>query len=216
MVIGDDIVMKCAVCGLFIKKPTMLSGNSIGAIQWTDGKMITPMLLDDPWLIACPHCQTLLWINELAVVGRHSSPLDCELFPNAEYYRRPSFRQLVLLLQAGTGSQEKERHARLQLWWSGNDARRRPSSKAPGLSGRETANLTELARMFDEENPADLFFKGEAMRELGRFAEAQALLERCEASNAVKTLLRLVERGETRVKVLWRGFGVPVPAEEEE
>ena len=66
---GPTIIRKCSACVKHITQDTIGSGNTFGARFWTDGKRDAPMLPDQPWLIRCPHCATLIWIDEQEQVG---------------------------------------------------------------------------------------------------------------------------------------------------
>jgi hypothetical protein len=55
MQFGTTIIKKCLECSGLIKEYTIMSGNTFGAIFWTDGKRDAPMLPDLPWLVKCPH-----------------------------------------------------------------------------------------------------------------------------------------------------------------
>ena len=65
MIPGPTTIKKCSECSGLIKENSILSGNTVGAKYWTDGKGYAPMLPDWFWLVKCPHCHNLLWINEL-------------------------------------------------------------------------------------------------------------------------------------------------------
>jgi hypothetical protein len=45
-------------------RPSCAEGNTIGAIYWTDGKREAKMLPNHPWLVKCPVCSRLFWVDE--------------------------------------------------------------------------------------------------------------------------------------------------------
>ena len=57
------IVRECPHCKAHVVQEETVSGNTIGASYWTDGKREAKMLPDHPWLAKCPVCA---W----AVLGR--------------------------------------------------------------------------------------------------------------------------------------------------
>jgi hypothetical protein len=72
MMPGPTLIRRCSLCLKLFLQETISSGNTFGASWWTDGKMEAPMLPDEPWLVKCPHCGALLWIDEQEEVGNFS------------------------------------------------------------------------------------------------------------------------------------------------
>ena len=75
MILGPTLIKKCSTCGQLIEEWTIMSGNEIGAVYWTDGEYFAMMLPDLPKLVKCPRCKELFWISELELLGekdRHS------------------------------------------------------------------------------------------------------------------------------------------------
>lgn len=71
---GKSIVRACPSCGQEVIESTTLSGNTFGALFWTDGKCEAPMLPDMPWLVKCPGCEAPLWIDEATKLGEIDWP----------------------------------------------------------------------------------------------------------------------------------------------
>lgn len=69
MIAGRTHIRECSLCGKYIKQQTFVSGNTLLARFWTDGKIEGPMLPNEPRLVKCPHCGALIWINEQKYVG---------------------------------------------------------------------------------------------------------------------------------------------------
>jgi len=182
-------------------------------ILWTDGKISYCDRIADPELVLCPHCRGLLWVSELECHGKiHGLWQRWEGGGKLACYREPGVRDYTDLLEQGAGSKVKEHYARLALWWARNDARRRPSSKAPGPGFRERTNMTALAELLDEADACHRVVKAELMRELGLLEGARALL----ATPLDPTLLELahaigalVAVGDTRVAEVGTGGGPP-------
>jgi hypothetical protein len=61
---GPDIVRECPKCRVPLLQHTISSGNTFGAQFWTDGLILAPMLPDQPWLVKCPNCGTLLQFSQ--------------------------------------------------------------------------------------------------------------------------------------------------------
>lgn len=64
MLPGPKIIRKCSKCKNLVQQETLMSGNTLGARYYTDGKMEAPMLPYLQYLIKCPHCNYLIWINK--------------------------------------------------------------------------------------------------------------------------------------------------------
>jgi len=62
------IVRECPHCKAHVVQEDTLSGNTINAKFYTDGKREAKMLPDYPWLAKCPACQGLFWVDEAVEV----------------------------------------------------------------------------------------------------------------------------------------------------
>jgi hypothetical protein len=149
---GPTYIKNCPECSCKLEEPTWLSGNTIGAIHWTDGKTEAPMLPDLPQLVMCPDCDAFLWLANLEVVGdletmerkiRESlGPLW--LADDVETRRRkwhegnlnryatksaaiPAFSDYIEYLSTNDLTPKLERYIRTLAWWAGNDQRRERS-----------------------------------------------------------------------------------------
>lgn len=170
------MIRECSACAKHIMENTLGSGNTIGARFWTDGKRVAPMLPDSPWLVKCPHCKTLVWIDEQRKVGEVppwvSAPAE---FPDARPAKTPAFTDYAKFIKAGVRDREHERYVRTRAWWAGNDPRRKDQQPTP-LTDFESQNLRALVKLLDEADGMDRLMKAEALRELGEFAAAEELL----------------------------------------
>ena len=139
MMPGPTLIKKCSACERLIEEETMMSGNTCGAVFWTDGEFDAPMLPDLPELVKCPFCKALLWIKDLEVVGDAGTNRCCGFVPvkipgldltTAKPYKMPSLKDYLGLLNGGGQSLEREKYLRLRAWHAGND-RRRESEHGP-------------------------------------------------------------------------------------
>src|SRR5262245_39857507 len=69
MMPGPDRIVACPHCNGLAKHLTLLSGNTIGARTWTDGKQLAPMLPRPPAVVKCRHCAECYWLSEAREVG---------------------------------------------------------------------------------------------------------------------------------------------------
>ena len=198
MLPGPVLIKKCSACGGLIEEETLVSGNTCGAVYWTDGEYYALMLPDAPRLVKCPFCRALLWLEELEVVGDDGRNRWDGFVPvvtpgldltTARPYRIPAANDYLRLLKVKTDSDEKELYLRLRAWRAGNDRRRRSElgperfrkrKKAPlePLSYAEIKNMKELICILDEQNDEDRLLKAELFRELGFFAQCLNILKK--------------------------------------
>ena len=125
MLPGPTILRECSSCGKHIMQHTIGSGNTFGARFWTDGKRDAPMLPDAPWLMKCPHCDTLVWIDEQRQLGEldpsEARARDTDRSADARSALTPTLEDYAGFLEAGVSDKEKERYVRIRTWWAGND-----------------------------------------------------------------------------------------------
>ncbi len=57
-------IRECLHCKARFVRENTLSGNTINAKHFTDGRTYAPMLSEHPWLAKCPACGGLFWVNE--------------------------------------------------------------------------------------------------------------------------------------------------------
>jgi hypothetical protein len=196
MTLGPTLIKKCSVCWQLIEEWTIMSGNDIGAVYWTDGECFAMMLPDLPKLVKCPRCKELLWISELELLGEkdgHSVFKAREMsnrkedFSGSLSYDDPEAEDYFAMLKKGMSGRAKVFYLRLKGWRAGNDARRE-SAECPGmfktpeggvcppLSNDEIENIHALADMLKGKKHGDRLLKAEIMRELGLFDQALVLL----------------------------------------
>ena len=70
-----DIVIACPYCEAQARVFQLLSGNTMGAITWTDGWMDAPMLPRAPRIARCAACRRIYWVAMAAPLGLASSEL---------------------------------------------------------------------------------------------------------------------------------------------
>ena len=69
MIPGPDVVVAYPRCGGLARYETLLSGNTLGARVWTDGKVEAPMLPRPPEVVRCGHCGGYYWLRQAEKVG---------------------------------------------------------------------------------------------------------------------------------------------------
>jgi hypothetical protein len=199
---GPTEIIACPECGAPATRDTLLSGNTFGARRWTDGKMVAPMLPGPPPLPKCHTCGELYWLEDAEALGeielcRESHDGIDPSWLDAPGLVEPDEADILAALETGLGdTPEREKRARVLAWWRANDAARMPPGMEAwrGAIGPETRrNLEVLVDLFDEEDACERVMKAEALRELGQFDEARALLESADVSGFEDAAARILD-----------------------
>ena len=183
MIPGPYIVIACSNCQALSTFRSLKTGNTFGAVRWTDGKLDAPMLPSRPMVTKCHVCGTIYWVDDARRVGEYefSKPDQSNVDPAWE--EAPKVRDLTedecyQAIDSGLGSTiEKERLLRLITWWRSNDRFR--DSSAPvvqSLDDRRIENMRRLFDLLDTDRVNDRITRAELARELGDFAGAVHLL----------------------------------------
>jgi SAM-dependent methyltransferase len=168
--------MRCPGCSRPLLFHTIASGNNFGGNRWSDGKVVNPMLPDEPWLRASPAEDVIFWADECEQIGVRDGALHPE-WEGAQFAVEPSEAQYIRAIQQGMASQPiKEFYLRQRLWWSGNDRRRYGQLSHP-LEDVHRENLTALEKLFGaNQGHGALIARAEILRELSLFEASTALL----------------------------------------
>ena len=165
------IVRECPHCRVHVVQEETLSGNTIGAKFYTDGKREAKMLPDHPWLAKCPACSGYFWVDEAVEVGA-----GFDAAKGKQQVLAPSEKELLGFLSGPSLPRDKEMFLRVAAWRSANDAWRRNPNATPAFSKDQEQNLKALSEMLDETEPNQRILKAEIARELGEFDECLGLL----------------------------------------
>lgn len=173
---GPDIIRECPKCKTSLVQHTMLSGNTNGAVFWTDGKVDALMFPYMPLLVKCPNCRLVFWIEDAQRLGEKprgkSKEWSSVLEPGL-----PSEDDILRLLSKKSFERNKELYARRTAWWLVNDMFRENESTQINFSTEQIKNLRALADILDERVPEQRIMKSEIYRELGQFQDAIKMLQ---------------------------------------
>ncbi len=198
MIPGPMIIRACPQCDQQIRQTTLTSGNNIGARYWTDGKCDAPMLPDQPWLVKCPSCHKLFWIDEAKEHGEVDPfEYDDKKLSKLIDYEIPTEEDYLKYVSKGNLPEEKERYIRVKAWWIANDSLRevkKPEESNSHFSVQQKDNLVALSNMLNDNSIEDRLMKAEIAREIAMFEEALVLLDYTfpeEYKSAVDTMISL-------------------------
>lgn len=190
MLIGPEKILACPSCAKRVRLFTLVSGNTFGALRWTDGKMSAPMLPEPPSVTRCEGCEAFFWVEDVEVVGeldfgRPGIEEAPEEWTSAPQVRELSADELLEAIASGVArTREEELHLRMLAWWAGNDPVRACSGGesdsrrgAPEQRGSVRENMERLWGLVDPTDLEERLIKAELARELGWYADAIRLLE---------------------------------------
>lgn len=193
---GPDIIRSCPDCKQEIIEETTLSGNTSGRTCWTDGKCQFPYLPDRPWLVKCPKCGLLFWIDQAEKLGERMWR-EKGKWPNAITPNLPTELDYYQFLKKRPIDRKKENYVRRRAWWAMNDQRRTGNQGKPfSISEEATTNLKALSALLDESKQNERIMKAEIARQLGEFDICLGLLKfdfKPNYSKAVGTIRTLAE-----------------------
>lgn len=206
MIPGPDRIIACPHCGFLARQHTLLSGNTFGAIFWTDGKMLAPMLPEFPEITRCAQCAHLYWIEDASVIGeeRYGEPIPAE-WKHAQPVRALTQGEFREAIQMGLGTNaERECYLRLHYWWARNDPLREEETTPapPDYSDWERENFARLQELLDRDAPGERLMLAEIHREIGDFDTALQLVQDIPDSHRrwAETLAEHARRGDRVVR----------------
>jgi hypothetical protein len=198
---GPDLVLACPHCGALARLFTLSSASPIGAVSWTDGYQEAPLSPRQPNLIRCHGCGALYWTVQAREIGMIDPTASAEnrearfadfTSPNPPEEGAPppeawlTAPQMEILDEAGylqairdglAQSPEQELELRVYAWWRGNDRYRKLESPSRHPTSPEAIeNAERLIELATDGEHELVLFRAEALRQLGRFEEAQQSL----------------------------------------
>lgn len=134
MLQGNILLLKCQKCDKHVRVQTLRSGNTFGALEWTDGRVDSPMMprKHDLTFWYCPKCQTFQRVAKMEVIEEADSPLIpgkenkiAELWDEAYEMQEPGWRQYLDGIEQWKTKTQKdpdlETHIRILSWRRYND-----------------------------------------------------------------------------------------------
>jgi hypothetical protein len=203
---GPTIIRECPTCSQYIKQVTLESGNMVGARFWTDGKMDAPMMPEQPWLVKCPSCKSLFWVDKAKQLAELEPLANVKKeFSDALVYEHLTETDYLKFLQKKNISKKKEEYVRIRAWWCSNDSMRYekpPQGFKVVFSKDQEDNISELYELLDEKDQNQRIMKAEIARERSMFDEAISLLEYKFSKGFDKAVSVIRERCKSRSAVV--------------
>jgi hypothetical protein len=214
MKLGPNQIVACPHCGALAHYRTLVSGNTLGAEGWTDGRQYAPMMVEPPAVVKCHACAKCYWLADAEEIGvverdfRAKEPVP-EAWRNAAEVKEPNPDEYLDAIEAGLakdGAQEKS--LRLLAWWRSNDAARgwpfvREDTPVASPDGVRR-NLERMLDLLTDDNDNDRLMRAEVLRELGEFAAAEQALREVSTDLrwVVEQIRSLCAAKDTRVRML--------------
>ena len=174
MIPGPTNIKSCPSCTNLILERTYVSWNTFGSVVWCDGKEEGPMLPEDHWLVKCPHCGDIGWIDGMELI-KEIQPHEENTVGNAMSSQEPTFKEYLSFIEHSKPKPEKEHYIRIKAWHKGNN-KRRVNNKELSPPSIEAENLRALQKLLDISIPEDRIMMAEICRELSEFSTALKLL----------------------------------------
>lgn len=179
MLPGPELVYKCPNCDNLIKNGSLMSGNTIGALIFSDGKRIAPMLPEFPDLTICKKCDHIFWLSKLKEIGsfnwgqnfQEQNVDDAEFLTIDEYFRA---------LELGVPDNiEEEIFIRQRILWTFND-RVRDGEKlfnSENDNAKWKSNIDRLITILDKDEIDNKIMIAELNRALGNFDKCLTIID---------------------------------------
>ncbi len=180
MLPGPNYIYKCPNCGNLISKGSLMSGNTISAKLYSDGKRIAPMLPEFPNITKCKKCDNIFWLSKLKEIGTYEwgdnknsnwQNADCAEFLGIDDYFKA--------LDSGIAeNKQEELFIRQRIWYLYNDRARDGKNQfideKDEIKWRE--NCFELILLLDQSDLNQKIMTAEIHRNLGNFENCISII----------------------------------------
>ena len=179
MLPAHSALLRCPHCGALKEVLQLMSGNTIGATLWSDGKEIAPMLPRVSRIQRCPTCSKYFFYS-----------LDVTSGTSNRYGSQSGELPLEYLKQALTQLQptgNDEHILRINILWAFNDRYGDMEQSDIPIEEWEyhVDNVHHLVQM-----DIDALLRAELFREIGDFEQAIQILQSHEVADNLKDLQR--------------------------
>ena len=114
MIPSKPNILRCPHCGGLRRVRSIMSGNTIGEIFWSDGKIDYPMLPSVSKVLRCPVCKKYHFYESSQIVGK------CKSWGNASWGKL-SYASLKETMEQLKPTGKEEETLRMMIHWAYND-----------------------------------------------------------------------------------------------
>lgn len=186
MIPGPPMLIDCPRCGEEKRLMSLLSGNTFGAIQWSDGYLDAPMLPRQSPVQKCNRCGKYFMLSQ--VKPRYAED-ESQYASETGRLSYEEIKGALSLLDTDSLSKDDEIDLRMEFLHRYNDVNRiieeLEENESPddyGLTRNENdralhiSNLMALTRLLDKTDVNQFLLIAEFYREAGKFDECLSLL----------------------------------------
>lgn len=186
---GPNYIYECPVCSSLLYRESLESGNTFRAIQYSDTKVIAPMLPDLPNLTKCNKCDSIFWLYKLKEIGK----VECHDFKKSSWGEAYKAQFLDIddyfraLDECKAENQEDQLVIRHAIWWAYNDRIRESQkmfiNKKDELRWKE--NVIKLIDLLDYSDLNIRIIIAEMYRNIGNFKLCLKILKTIDDPNLI-------------------------------
>lgn len=183
---GPPLIVECPKCGGEKRLMSLISGNTFGAVQWSDLYQYAPMLPRLSPIQKCPNCNGYFLLSK----AKEYYSDDYEGFGDTGRLTFDEMKEALSLLEDKTLSKDEQFIIRYEFLHRYNDAFRpyvdeidegHTDHYIPNRNEEDArlnhANILALIDLLDETNKEDIILMAELYRESGEFEKCISLLD---------------------------------------
>ncbi|MEN9400451.1 MAG: hypothetical protein RL632_1554 [Bacteroidota bacterium] len=204
MILAADVHFKCDDCGAIHSRGSLASGNTFGAVLYSDAKTIYPHLPEFSAITTCKRCAKIFWLDnhtKYILTGHENEQIFASSFLSVSDYTN-AFKDKVYRTES------EEHFLRVRMLWEFHDPFRSDEKDVSTLRKipEYVENLERLISLCsDAATPPERLMIAEFYRYLGRHAQANDIIEPLlgsEVDDFAKTLMRRNKLADSAVLVM--------------
>ena len=214
MMPGPDLLYQCPDCSNYLYNKSLMSGNTMGARLFSDGKMYAPMLPEYPTFTKCKKCNNFLWLNRMTELGQIGLGGSKEMnefvrrlpqFPDKAEF--PSIAEYFEALDRKVyDNRQDEIFIRMRIWWAFNDRGRGGGDlfREEDDEIKYLDNIASLINLIDGENLDQKVSLAELYRNIGDFSMCTEIIEGIEDAEMSWLKIAFLTECERKNKLVFR------------
>ena len=179
MIPGSPQILTCPHCGKKKEIMSLVSGNTCGAVYWSDNKRIAPMLPEISYVQKCPHCgKYYIKARQKVEYAKEGWSFENGILTFPEM--KDAYKQLC---EEGLQNEKEEEVLRMMLHHAFNDYYYRSNEDKKDINDEDRSLFHENGLWLIENLITDNLLKAEFYREIGEMENAQIFLNSVIAEN---------------------------------